>query len=157
MKKTLAVTISLTLLAFANSAPISIKVSSYKKSVVVNKKGKKHIEWAKPTKVVPKDTIKYVDTIKNSSKDELKGVIVKNKIDKNLLFVANSIKSKAKYSVEFSIDNGKNFAPKDKLYVTGKDGKKHKATAKDYNAIAFKIAKVPSNSDIKISYQAKIK
>jgi len=157
MKKIVLFSMGLSLFVFANSSPVSIKVDSFKKSVVVDKKGKKHIEWIKPTKVVPKDTVKYVDTITNSSMDNIKDLIVKNKIDKNILFVAGSIKSKAKYSVEFSVDNGKHFAPIDKLFVVGKDGKKHKATPKDYRAVAFKILELPAKANINISYQTKIK
>ena len=141
---------------FAFGSGISINTASLKKEIVKTKDGKTKVEWVKPTKAVPKDTIKIVDTINNDTNKTLSGVKVVNPIDKSLLFQKGSIKSKLKFKTLFSLD-GKKFDDAKNLFVVGKDGKKHLATAKDYKAVQFLIDKVAPKSKETIEYLTKIK
>jgi len=142
--------------ANSTKAPVTIELKSYQQIIQKDKDGKKRVVWVKPTKVVPGSIIKYVATINNSSKEVVKDASINAKIDKNLLYIPNSIESALKYSVEFSID-GKKFADAKDLKVTGKDGKKYTAKASDYRAIKFNIASIPAESNNTISYKVKVK
>jgi len=141
---------------FAFGSGVSIDTASFKKVIIKTKDNKKKVEWVKPSKAVPKDTIKVVDTIKNDTNATLNSVKVVNPIDKSLLFQKGSIKSKLKVTTQFSLD-GKKFDNAKNLFVVGKDGKKHLATAKDYKAVQFVIDKVAPNSKETIEYLTKIK
>ena len=136
---------------------VKIFTTSYKKAIVITKNGKKAIKWLKPTKVIPKDTIKYVNTIVNNSNKALENVRIVNKIDKNVDYIPNSASSKVNFSVRYSVDNAKSFHPAKELFIVDKKGKKRSAQAKDYNAIEFVIPKVLPHSKINLSYQVKIK
>jgi uncharacterized repeat protein (TIGR01451 family) len=156
MKKTLVIVLSLSALALAKSA-VSIDLNSYQEISKKDKSGKVVKVWSKVTKVVPKTTIKYVDTITNSSTETIKNVKVTNPIDKNLIFLKGSVKSKAKFSVKYSVDGGKSFKEPSKLFIKSKDGKKVLATAKDYNALLVNINEIPANSKVKVEYKVKVK
>ncbi len=149
-----ALFLSLSSLLFASG--VTIKTTSYKEVITKTKDGKKVIKWVKPTKAVPKDTIKIVDTIINDTNKTLTNVVVTNPIDKSLLFQKGSIKADTKTKTLFSIDN-KSFKDANKLYIIGKDGKKHLATAKDYKAVQFIIEKIAPKSQQKIEFLTKIK
>ncbi len=157
MKRAVSILIISTLFVYAkiDKAPVKIEMKSYKKSFVVDKNGKKVVKWLKPTKVIPGDIIKYVDIIKNSSDKDLDSATITNKIDKNLIFIPNSISSDLKYKVEFSVDKNL-FANANKLVIK-KGNKMVKAQPKDYRAIRFKLLNVPKHSVKQISYQVKIK
>jgi len=151
------------ILAFANAnsdvnktKPLIIELKSYQKSIVTTKDGKRVTKWVKPTKVVPGTIIKYVTSIKNNSNNDIKDAVVTSNIDKNLIFIPQSIESNLKYKVTFSVD-GKNYAPAKNLKVVGKDGKKHLAKPSDYKAVKFDILNIPAQSKNTISYQAKVK
>jgi len=147
----------LTLSSYAKESlknPVTITLKSYQQEISINKKGKRVTKWLKPSKVVPGSIIKYQSTITNSTNKTLKNATLMSKIDKNLIFIPNSIKSKLTYEVEFSVD-GKHFAKPNKLQIVGKDGKKHLATAKDYRAIKFTLFDLPKEATI--SYQTKVK
>ncbi len=160
MKKTLTF-LFCTLFASAafgsENLPISIKVESFQQKVVVTKEGKKITKWTKVSKVVPKDIVKYVDTVTNNSNKAIENVKVTNPINKNLLLIAKSQKATTPIKVLYSIDGGKTFAPANKLYKIDKNGKKHLASVKDYNAIEFIINKIPAHSKASIEFKVKIK
>ncbi len=136
---------------------VSISVKSFQKKVVVNKEGKKIVKWDKVTKVVPKDIVKYVDTITNNTNSDIESVKVKNSIDSNTVLVKNSAKSNTKFTTLYSVDGGKTFAKPNELFIKDKNGKKKLATIKDYNAIEFIVDKVPAKSKVNIEYKVKIK
>lgn len=148
----------LTTFVFAKeNSSVYITVKSFQKKVVVNKDGKKIVKWDKVTKVVPKDIVKYIDTITNNTNSDLESVKVKNSIDPNTILIKNSAKSNAKFKTLYSIDGGKTFAKASELFVKDKSGKKRLATIKDYNAIEFIVDKVPAKSKIDIEFKVKIK
>ena len=144
-------------LAKSMDKKIRITTTSYKEIVVKDKKGKKITKWVKPTKVVPKDIIKYVNTIINDSNKTLENVKVINPINKNLEYIANSAKSKVAFKVKYSVDNAKSFHEAQKLFIKDKNSKKRLAKAKEYNAIEFIVPKVLPHSKVDISYKVKIK
>jgi len=155
MKKIkIALFLSLSSLLFASG--VTIKTNTFKEVVTKTKDDKKVVKWVKPTKAVPKDTIKIVDTITNDTNKTLTNVVVTNPIDKSLLFQKGSIKADTKIKVLFSVDK-KSFKDANKLFVVGKDGKKHLATAKDYKAVKFIIEKIAPKSKHKIEFLTKIK
>jgi len=145
--------------------PVGITTASYqlivvkdkKGKIVKDKKGKPVKKWVKASKVVPGTVVKYVNTITNDTDEALTAVKVSNPINKNLLFVEGTAASKAKFSVSYSVDGGKHYAVPSKLFVIGKDKKKHPAQAKDYNAILFSVDEVPAHSKIDVSFKVKLK
>jgi len=140
----------------ANGNVIDINTQSYQQIVKVDKKGKKVITWEKVKKVVPGDTIKYVNSVKNNSNKVIENVSVKNKINPNLYYVPNSAKSSKPATIKFSVDGGKSFDLPKNLYVV-KKGKKLPATYKDYNAIEWNINSIEANKTVNVEFQAKIK
>lgn len=169
MKKlllTTAVSLAMTAVSYAKQAsPVSMSVASYQQIVVKDKKGKikrdkngKPIkQWVRASKVVPGTVIKYVDSITNDSDQPLSAARVANPIDPNLLFVAGSAESKAKFAVKYSVDGGKHFDDPKNLFVKDKKGKKIQAEAKHYNAIEFVVDEVPAKSKVEVSYKVKLK
>ena len=161
---TAAVSWTVTVAAQAE-APVSMSVASYQQIVVKDKKGKikrdkngKPIkQWVRASKVVPGTVIKYVDSITNDSDQPLMAARVANPIDPNLLFVAASAESKAKFAVKYSVDGGKHFDDPKNLFVKDKKGKKVQAQPKHYNAIEFVVDEVPAKSKVEVSYRVKLK
>jgi len=156
MKKILILAITLSAFATAKSA-VNVVVNSYQEVAKKDKSGKVVKSWVKPTKVVPGTIIKYVDTITNDSNETIKNVKITNPINENLFLLKDTINSKAKYSVKFSIDGGKSFDEANKLFIKTKDGKKVLATYKDYNALMFNVDEIPVNSKVKVEYKVKVK
>lgn len=145
--------------------PVSMSVASYQQVVVKDKNGKikkdkngKPVyKWVKAAKVVPGTVIKYVDTISNDSDQPLQNARIANPVDANLLFVAGSVASKAKFTVTYSVDGGKHYAVPAKLFVKDKKGNSVQAQPKHYNAIAFIVDEVPAKSKVEVSYKVKLK
>ena len=169
MKKhilTILAAVVLTGLVQAEQKPgISMGTASYQLTVVKDKKGKivkdkkgKPVKkWAKASKVIPGTIVKYVDTVTNSTDEVIMDAKIANPINQNLIFVEGSASSKAKFSVTYSVDRGKSYDVPAKLFVIGKDKKKHPAQAKDYNAILFSVDEVPAQSKVDVSFKVKLK
>ena len=166
MMVSLAVSVVMTVAVQAvEKAPIGMSTASYqlmtvkdkKGKIVKNKKGKPVKKWVKASKVVPGTVIKYVDTISNDTDEALTDAKVSNPINKNLLFVAGSAASKAKFSVRYSVDGGKHYDLPAKLFVIGKDKKRRQAQPKDYSAILFSVDRVPPHSKVDVSFKVKLK
>jgi uncharacterized repeat protein (TIGR01451 family) len=170
MKKQLFLTISAMMLIGTSvqaekNPSVSMSTASYQYAVVKDKngkmlkdkKGKPVKKWLKATKVIPGDTIKYIDTITNDSNEVIKDAKIANPINKNLIFVEGSASSKAKFSVTYSVDGGKSYDVPAKLFVIGKDKKKHPAQPKDYNAILFSVHEVPAQGKVDVSFKVKLK
>jgi len=161
MKKTMIGLAAMMLLANmvqAEEKPlIRMETHSYQLTVVKDKKGKPVKKWLKATKVVPGTVVKYVDTITNDSDEMIKNAKVSNPINENLIYVKDSVASKAKFSVMYSVDGGKHYDAPEKLFVLGKDRKKHPAQAKDYNAILFSVDEVPAHSKVDVAFKVKLK
>ena len=144
---------------------INMSTASYQQVVVKDKKGKivkdkqgKPVKkWVKASKVVPGTIVKYIDTITNDSDQPIKDAKIANPINENLIFIADSAASKMKFSVQYSVDGGKHYDVPEKLFVIGKDKKKHLAQAKDYNAILFSVDEVPAQSKVDVSFKVKLK
>ena len=141
----------------SSASSINIKVNSYQEVVKKDKKGKITKKWLKTTKVVPGSIIKYIDTITNDTNETINNAKIANPIDKNLIYIKNSAKSKSKFSIKFSVDRGKTYNEPSKLFVKLKNGKKRLATPKDYTSVIFNVNEIPAKSEVKIEYKVKIK
>jgi len=147
------------------SSPVEVTTASYqlkavrdkKGHILKDKKGKPIRKWRKATKVVPGTVVKYVDTVTNHTDQPLKGVAIKNPINKHLAYVAETATSETKATITFSVDGGKHFDRPSKLYVVNKKGKKHLAQPKEYNAIRWVIDTVPANGNVTVAFKAKLK
>jgi len=169
MKKSIVGLVAMMLLtglaAAEEKTAISMSTASYQLTVVKDKQGKiikdkegKPVKkWARISKVIPGTIIKYVDTVTNSTDEMIKDAKIANPINQNLIFVEGSASSKAKFTVRYSVDGGKSYAVPKKLFVIGKDKKKHPAQAKDYNAILFSVDEVPAQSRVDVSFKVKLK
>ena len=162
----LAVFLLLTITIDAEQKPlVSMETHSYQWTVVKDKtgkvlkdkKGKTVKKWLKATKVVPGDVVKYIDTITNDSDTVIKNAKISNPINQNLIFIEGSAVAEVKFSIMYSVDGGKHYAVPAKLFVIGKDKKKHSAQAKDYNAILFSVDEVPSHSKVDVAFRVRLK
>lgn len=166
------ITVAITALICISVAPqaketkaLNITTASYQQIILKDKNGKAKKDkngkllkkWVKTSRVVPKDVIKYIDTITNNTDKEIANVKIRNPINKNLIFVADSAYSKVDMRVMYSIDSGKSYDKPSNLFVTGKDGKKHLAKARDYNGIEFDISSIPAKSKIKVEFKTRLK
>jgi len=146
-------------------SPVRMETHSYQLKVVKDKKGKivrdkqgKPVKkWVKASRVVPGTVVKYVDTITNDSDQPIRQATISNPINPNLSFIAGSPASKSKFSVKYSVDGGKHYDVPQKLFVVGKDQKKHPAQPKDYTAIQFIVDEVPAHSRVDVSFKVKLK
>ena len=144
--------------------PVRVELHSYQQVVVKDKNGKVKKDkagkplkkWVKASRVVPETVVKYVDTIINETNTTIEDAKVKNMIDPNLAFIADSATSEAKFDVKYSIDGGKHFDLPEKLFVVEKK-KKRLAKPSEYNAIMFVVSKVPAHSKVEVSYKTKLK
>jgi|GEM_PF-3462362 len=160
----LVISFGVSLMVAKNTLPVQIELHSYQQVVVKDKHGKvKKDKQGKPVKkwvavrtAVPGTFIKYVDTVINDSNETLTDVKVKNRIDPNLAFVADSAVSKNKFGTKYSIDGGKHFDVAEKLYVV-ENKRKRLAKPSEYNALLFTIEKVAPHSSVDISYMTKVK
>ncbi len=169
MKKSIAIIFSAVLftgvLQAEQKPAVSVETHSYqlvtvkdkKGNILKDKSGKPIKKWVKASKVVPGTVVKYVDTITNESDEVLKNAKITNPINENLIYVEGSASSQAAFSVQYSVDGGKYYDVPEKLFVIGKDKKKHPAQAKDYNAILFSVDEVPAQSKVDVSFKVKLK
>ncbi len=140
-----------------DDTPVTILSRSYQQITVKTKEGKTVKKWVKATKVVPGDTIRYVNVVLNASPDTLQGVRIVNPINPHLRYVAGSAKCQSKCAIRYSVDGGKHFDTPEHLFVTDKNGKKRPAKASEYNAIEWTIETLPPEHNETVEFRAILK
>ncbi len=148
----------------AEKSPVRIELHSYQQIMLKDKQGKLkkdkegHVikKWVPVKRVVPNTVVKYVDTIINDSNETLTDVKVKNRINPNLAYIADSAASKAEFSVKYSVDGGRHFDLPENLYVV-ENKRKRLAKPSEYNAILFVVNKVPAHTNVDVSYKTILK
>jgi hypothetical protein len=165
-----AIAVALTFAAQAKEAakstsPVAVSTASYQQMPVRDKKGKikrdKHgkpiLKWVRATRVVPGTIVRYIDTVTNHTDKALSQVAIKNPINPHLSYVAKTARCETGCEVYYSVDDGRTFGKPDTLYIKDKQGKKHRAQPKHYNAVKWVIAEVPAQGSVKVEFKAKLK
>jgi len=127
--------------------------------VTVNAKGKKEVKRvdAAKAKVVPGDTVIFINSYENVGKKTVKNAVITNPVPEHTVYVDGSAEGKG-VSVAFSVDGGKSYGTAKSLMVVGKDGKARPALGADYTHIRWTLQKsLAPGAKGSVSFNAKIK
>jgi uncharacterized repeat protein (TIGR01451 family) len=124
-----------------------------------NEKGKeelKRVEAAKAN-VAPGDTVIFTVRYVNKDDKPAADVVINNPVPTHTAYVEKSAEG-AGARIDFSVDNGKTYAPLDKLKVKGADGKDRIAMASEYTHIRWTLEKpIAKGGKGRVSFRAKVK
>lgn len=138
------------------TASVTIDTTSYQRVIQKDENGTEVIKWVKATKVVPGSIVKYVDIVNNHTDQNITKLAIKNPINENLEYIADTAIGESNATVLYSVDNGESFDEPKNLYI-GKGKDKRQALAKEYNSIQWTIEQIDSNSSKSVEFQAKLK
>ena len=155
MKKLIAL-LALALFPLSAFAQIELTTEIFKVVTVKDKNGNSKVEWQKPDNIVPGDKVGYRIRFANTGNEAADDLVLNNPIPENTVYVSDSARG-ANSQILFSVDGGKEFKNADQLFVT-KNGKKLKATAKDYTNVRWVISnalKAGENGSVQYIVQVK--
>lgn len=162
MNKKLLIAISFVASSFIYSpasAEGDIKISDimHVEKKKINDKGEVEtvLVEAKETTVTPGEIIQSTIYYKNSGSEESENVVIQNRVPEGTIYISESAKG-SDSTITFSADGGKSFNKPSKLNIRGPDGKKRKATAKDYTHIKWVVSKVAAGKEGHVLFRAKI-
>jgi uncharacterized repeat protein (TIGR01451 family) len=143
----------------ADQPKIALSTSA-DKEVIVQKDGKKVVEWIPLDKASPGDTIIYTITYRNEGATEARDILVNDPIPTGTVYVINSAEGK-NAEISFSIDNGKTYSkPPIKYMVKKADGTQEEidAPAEVYTHVKWVINKavLPGQSG-QVSFKVSVK
>ena len=120
----------------AKKGAVEIRTEVKKIEWEVNKKGTRVSKEVSPGEVVPGDELVYTIYFKNVGKDPAADIVITDDIPKHTYYKDGTAFGSGT-EITFSVNGGKSYAKPAKLTVKGKDGKRRRATAKDYNSIRW--------------------
>jgi len=107
--------------------------------------------------ILPGDVVVYTFSYENKGDKPGTNVAVKNAVPEHMVYVDGSAEGKGA-RIEFSVDNGKTYAPAGKLKVRLDGGKERPAAAADYNFIRWVLEKpIAKGAKGSVSFKAKVK
>jgi uncharacterized repeat protein (TIGR01451 family) len=143
--------------AAAESSPVSIVTQAVVEKKVATEEGHLVMQRIPATKVLPGDTVIFVNTVTNNSDSAAEDVAVSNPIPASMLFV-NSSSAKEKTAITFSVNGGVSFDRPERLKVLGNDGKPRPATPADYTDIRWLFTTpLPANAAEQVEFQTQVK
>ena len=146
--------------AFAVAAPesgaIELRIEQFEEVVVKDKNGKEEKKLQALTRAAPGKEVIYVMNYRNKGTKPADGVVLKNPVPKELVYVPGS-QDGAGARFDLSVDDGKTFGALEALTVTGEDGKPRAATAADVTTLRWNVASVKQGAAGKVSYRALLK
>ncbi|WP_456391521.1 hypothetical protein [Nitratifractor sp.] len=140
-----------------SQSPVEVTTRSLQLKTIKTPEGKKVKKWVRATEVVPGDTVRYVNTVRNRSSQKIEKVRIVNPINPHLVYLARSAKCAGGCTIRFSIDGGKHFAAPKELFVKMKNGKKRLALPKEYNAVEWVIDAIPAGKKTTVEFKARLK
>lgn len=152
----IALSANISSLVLADNRAIELNVLAQEQVIVKDEKGQLQTKRIEATSVIPGDTIIYTTQYTNRGQETATRVTISNEIAKEMNYIAGSAETPVA-SISYSIDGGINFAPKEALTVTNKDGKNRPAKTTDYTHIRWQLAEILPNSQGSVSYMAKVK
>jgi uncharacterized repeat protein (TIGR01451 family) len=143
--------------AAAEDTPVSIVTQAVVEQKVATEEGRLVMQRIPATKVLPGDTVIFVNTVTNNSDSAAENVAVSNPIPASMLFISSSA-DKEKTAITFSVNGGVNFDRPERLKVLGDDGKPRPATPADYTDIRWLFSiPLPAGVTEQVEFQAQVK
>lgn len=147
--------ISLIGVSHAALAAVELELVAQRQMEVTDSKGNTTLKLVTPKPVVPGDTVVYTIRYHNDATTPAENVVISNPVPKNTTYIGGSATG-TDSGITYSIDGGKNFDLPDKLFITGTNGKKHTATAKDYTHIRWLIKSLPPKARGEVTFHVKV-
>ncbi len=139
-----------------SASGIEFVSNSYQERVVKDESGKESIKLLSATKVLPGDTVIYVNSATNKTAKTIDHVLVTNPISEHMEYVAYSAQCSTECTILFSIDGGKSYAPAAELFVKQED-KMVLAKPSQYTTVRWNIDTVAPSSTTDVTFRAKLK
>ena len=114
---------------------LNVTTTVQKQEVTVNESGDTEIRLVAASTVVPGESVVYTITFQNISDEPADNVVITNPISKELTYVDGSAFGPGS-AVQFSTDDGQNFAAADDLTVS-EDGESRPAGPDDFTHIRW--------------------
>jgi uncharacterized repeat protein (TIGR01451 family) len=135
-KLTLMATTLFAMTAFAQEqAHLNVRTIVQKEEVTVTESGETERNLVPADTVVPGDDVVYTITFTNISDQSAENIVITNPIAESLTYVQGSAFGPGTF-IEFSVDNGKSFAPPEKLLVAT-NGDTRPARAEDFTHVRW--------------------
>ena len=144
--------------AFAEEdSPVLIETKAFVERLVINDQGQQELKRIPADRVLPGDTIIFVNTITNRANETVSDIVVGNPIPENMSYIDGSASGK-NAALTFSVDGGKSFDVPGKLFALDEEGKPRQATAADFTNIKWQLlSPLPSQGTQQVEFQAKVK
>jgi len=114
---------------------LNVRTVVQKEEVTVTDSGETERNLVPADTVVPGDDVVYTITFTNISNQSADNIVITNPISESLTYVQGSAFGPGTV-IEFSVDNGKSFAPPEKLLVSS-DGESRPARAEDFTHVRW--------------------
>ena len=114
---------------------LNVRTVVQKEEVTVTESGETERNLVPADTVVPGDDVVYTITFTNISDQSADNIVITNPISESLTYVQGSAFGPGTV-IEFSVDNGKSFAPPEKLLVSS-DGESRPARAEDFTHVRW--------------------
>lgn len=152
-----ALTLSMTLSAFASAAGMELKTEAFQEVTVKNKDGKPEKKRQKVATAVPGAEIIYVITYRNTGTEVSDNVLVNNPVPPGLAYVPGSAQGTGARA-EVSVDQGKSFGALETLRVKGANGATRAAKGEDVTHVRWTVlAPLASAASGSVTYRAVLK
>ena len=136
LKMTLIASSLFAMAAFAQEqGHLNVRTVVQKEEVTVTDTGETERKLVPADTVVPGDDVVYTITFTNVSDEIADNIVITNPISENLTYVQGSAFGPGTV-IEFSVDNGQNFAAPDELMV-GANGGQRPAAAEDFTHVRW--------------------
>jgi len=143
-------------LSAEDNGTVKMVSTSYQLVMVKDDDGNLVETWPKAAKVIPGTILKYIDTVVNTTDDNITDINISNPINKNLVYIDSSADSELNSTILYSIDGGKSYDIPDNLKV-GEGDDERKAYPEEYNAILWSIEEIPHDSNCSLWFKVKLK
>lgn len=136
LKMTLIASIFFAMAAFAQEqGHLNVRTVVQKEEVTVSESGETQRSLVPADTVVPGDDVVYTITFTNVSDESAENIVITNPIAESLTYVEGSAFGPGTV-IEFSVDEGQNFAAPEDLMV-GTNGDRRPADAKDFTHVRW--------------------
>jgi len=152
----IALLMSSSSLSAEDNGTVEMVSVSYQRVMVKDENGTLVETWPRATKVIPGTIVKYINTIVNTTDDNITDANVSNPINENLIYQVDSANSELNATILYSIDGGKSFDEPDNLKV-GEGDNERKAYPEEYNAVLWSVKEIPHDSNCSLWFKVKLK
>lgn len=156
MFKKISLALSLSFLSLIASAEVTLTNTVFEVVTITAKDGSQQDQWQTPDKLLPGERVGYQVEVNNKGTEPAADIVIANPIPEHTVYVQDSAKG-INTSIEFSVNNGKNYALPAELFIE-KDGKRVQAEAADYTQVRWILNQpLAAGASTSVQYIVKIK